>query len=135
VDASNGACSNLGPGTEAQPYCSIGAAMAAHKGPGITIVVKPGVYREQLTVGASGAAGSPYVIQGRGPGVVIDGADNYANTALWVRSVGNTFVAASVAWTAKQVTVDGARLVPATGTPDAMPVELVPVGERPRACT
>ena len=121
VDAVNGLCSNAGAGTEAQPYCSIAAALSAHNGPGVTIVVKPGVYREQVTIPASGAAGSPFVIMASGPGVVIDGADNYANTALWVRSVGNTFVAASVAWTAKQVTVDGARLVPATGTPDAMP--------------
>jgi hypothetical protein len=121
VDASNGACSNLGPGTEAQPYCSIGAAMAAHKGPGITIVVKPGVYREQLTVGASGAAGSPYVIQGRGPGVVIDGADDFANAALWTPAAGTTFLASSVVWAAKQVYVDGVRLAASSAAPDAMP--------------
>jgi parallel beta-helix repeat protein len=122
VDAVNGSCSNAGAGTEAQPYCSIAAALAAHSGPGVTIVVKPGIYREQVTIPASGASGSPFVITASGPGVVIDGADNYANTALWVPAGGTTFVAASVAWTAKQVTVDGARLVPTTNTPATMPV-------------
>jgi parallel beta-helix repeat protein len=121
VDASNGACSNAGPGTEAQPYCTIAAAITAHKGPGITIVVKPGIYREQVTVNASGLSGSPFVLQGQGPGVVIDGSDDFANTALWAPWLGTTFVAASVTWSPKQVYVDGARLALSAATPDAMP--------------
>ena len=122
VDALNGVCSNAGAGTEAQPYCSIAAALAAHNGPGVTIVVKPGIYREQLTIPASGAAGSPFVIMASGPGVVIDGADDYKNTSLWAPSLGGSFLAASVTWTAKQVTVDGARLAPTTNAPGTMPV-------------
>src|SRR5207247_963506 len=43
VDTSNPACSDLGPGTEAQPYCTISAALADHAGPGTAIIVKPGV--------------------------------------------------------------------------------------------
>jgi len=121
VDAQNGACSNSGPGTEAQPYCTISAALAAHKGPGITIVVKPGIYREQVTVPASGAAGLPFVFQAQGPRVVIDGADDFANVALWTPSLGTAFVAAGVTWTPKQVYVDGARIAATTSTPDAMP--------------
>src|SRR5262249_22250589 len=121
VDARNGACSSAGPGTEAQPYCTISAALAAHKGPGITIVVKPGVYREQVTVPASGAAGLPFVIRAQGPGVVIDGADDFANTSLWTPSRGTAFVASGVTWTPKQVFVDGARLASTTAAPDAMP--------------
>jgi parallel beta-helix repeat protein len=122
VDGVNGLCSDAGVGTEAQPYCSIAAALAAHKGPGITIVVKPGIYREQITIPASGAAGSPYVIMASGPGVVIDGSDDYKNTALWAPSLGGSFLAASVTWTAKQVIVDGVRLVPTTNAPGTMPV-------------
>ena len=121
VDAVNGTCSNAGAGTEIQPYCSIAAALAAHSGPGVTIVVKPGFYREQVTIPASGAAGSPFVIMASGPGVVIDGSDDYKNTSLWAPSLGGSFLAASVTWTAKQVVVDGNRLVATTNTPDLMP--------------
>src|SRR5262245_8028088 len=63
VDAQSGTCSSAGPGTEAEPYCSIAAAMAAHKGAGITIVVKPGIYREQLTIPTAGLPGAPFVFQ------------------------------------------------------------------------
>jgi pectin methylesterase-like acyl-CoA thioesterase len=101
VDGANGTCSNTGAGTELQPYCTIAAAMAAHNGPGVTIIVKPGIYREQITVNASGAAGSPFVLQASGPGVVIDGSDDFSNTALWVSSGGGTFLAASATWTVK----------------------------------
>ena len=122
VDAVNGACSNAGAGTEAQPYCSIIAAVTAHKGAGITIIVKPGIYREQVTVPASGVSGSPFVIQASGPGVVIDGSDDYKDTALWTPSLGGSFLASSVLWTAKQVIVDGARLDTTTKAPGTMPV-------------
>ena len=121
VDGANGTCSNTGAGTELQPYCTIAAAMAAHNGPGVTIIVKPGIYREQITVNASGAAGSPFVFQASGPGVVIDGSDDFSNTALWVSSGGGTFLAASATWTVKQVFVDGVALTASTNTPSTMP--------------
>ena len=54
VDNQSGACSDAGSGTELAPYCTINAAMAAHRGPGITILVKPGIYREQVTISAGG---------------------------------------------------------------------------------
>src|ERR1044071_8481987 len=57
-------CSDTGPGTQAQPYCTISAALAAHHDAGTTINVLPGVYREQVTVPGSGASGSPVVLQG-----------------------------------------------------------------------
>jgi parallel beta-helix repeat protein len=121
VDGANGTCSNTGAGTELQPYCTIAAAMAAHNGPGVTIIVKPGIYREQITVNASGAAGSPFVFQASGPGVVIDGSDDFSNTALWVSSGGGTFLAASATWAVKQVFVDGVALTASTNTPSTMP--------------
>ena len=121
VDALNGSCNNTGAGTAAQPYCSITAAMTAHKGPGITIIVMPGIYREQVTVPASGAAGSPFVFQASGPGVVIEGSDDFANPAMWAASAGTSFLAASVTWTPTQVFVDGARLTVTTSAPGTMP--------------
>src|SRR4029079_6902892 len=75
VDQASASCSPTGPGTEAQPYCTITSALNAHNGPGITIRVKPGTYREQVTVLASGASGSPFVIETVGTGVIVDGAD------------------------------------------------------------
>src|SRR5262245_22550325 len=76
VDNGSASCSPAGPGTEAQPYCTISAAVAAHSGPGIEIIVKPGIYRETVTVPASGSAAGNFVIRASGPGVVVTGADD-----------------------------------------------------------
>src|SRR5207247_2052369 len=57
VSNTSSACSDAGPGTQAQPYCSITAALAAHHDPGTRILVAPGRYRAQLTLPASGASG------------------------------------------------------------------------------
>ena len=122
VDAQSSTCNSAGAGTEAQPYCTIAAAMAAHKGAGITIIVKPGIYREQVTVPASGVSGSPFVFQASGPGVVIEGSDDFSNTGLWAPGTGaNEYVAASVTWTPTQVFVDGVRLAATTNAPGTMP--------------
>jgi hypothetical protein len=121
VDNQSATCSNAGVGTEAQPYCTIGAAVAAHNGPGVTIIVKPGVYREQVTVPASGAAGSPFVIRAQGPGVVVDGADDFSGTGLWTLSTGSVYLASTVTWNPLQVFVDGARLTPSTSAPGSLP--------------
>ena len=121
VDALSGTCNNSGAGTEAQPYCTINAAITAHKGAGITIIVKPGVYREQVTVNASGVSGSPFVLMASGPGVIVDGSDDFSNTSLWVAGSGSEFLAASVTWTPTQVFVDGARLAPTTNALGTMP--------------
>ena len=107
-------------GTQTAPYCTITAAMTAHKGPGITILVAPGVYREQVTVPVNGAAGSPFVFQASAPGVVIDGSDDFSSPALWAASTGS-YLAATVTWAPKQVFVDGARLTVTTNAPGTMP--------------
>ena len=107
-------------GTQAAPYCTINAAMTAHKGPGITIMVAPGIYREQVTVPVNGAAGSPFVFQASAPGVVIDGSDDFSSPALWAASTGS-YLAATVTWAPKQVFVDGARLTVTTNAPGTMP--------------
>ena len=121
VDNQSAACSDLGPGTEAAPYCTINAAMAAHRGPGITIMVKPGIYREQVTISGAGVAGSNFVFQASGPGVRVDGSDDFSNAGLWAAATGTTWLAAGVTWGPLQVFVDGARLTPSTATPDLLP--------------
>jgi len=123
VDASHPSCSPAGPGTIDSPYCTISAAAAAQGGPGTTIIVRPGVYREQVTVGASGVAGDPFVIRASQPGVVLDGADLYSGTSRWTPFQGTVHVASGVTWPPHQVHVDGVRLVAATGAPEAIPAQ------------
>src|SRR5512145_2182460 len=76
VDNQHPGASSSGPGTESQPYSTILAAVTVRKGPGITILVSPGSYPEQISVPASGSAAAPYVIRANGPGVVLEGADD-----------------------------------------------------------
>jgi parallel beta-helix repeat protein len=121
VDGSSASCSSSGPGTEAQPYCTISAALAARGGPGVTILVKPGNYREQVTVPVSGTSGAPLVIQALGSPVVIDGADDFSSTALWTLYSGDVWRASSVTWTPLQAFADGARLTPSTASPASLP--------------
>ncbi len=121
VDNSSGACSNSGPGTEAQPYCTISAALSARKGAGTTIYVKPGTYRETVTAPSSGTAASPYVIKALGGPVIVDGADDFSSAPLWSLYSGNVYRASSVSWTMKQVFVDGARLQSSTAAPGSLP--------------
>jgi hypothetical protein len=120
VDNSGSSCSDVGPGTEAQPYCTISAAVAAHHGAGTTIIVKSGVYPEQVTIPASGSAGSPFVIQGVG-GPVVDGCDDFSAAPNWVQINANVFLAAGVTWSPSQVFLDGARLVAAAVAPTDLP--------------
>ena len=137
VDNQSLTCSPSGPGTEAQPYSTIAAAVAARKGPGVTIVVRPGVYREQIMVPASGAQDAPYVIRAQGPGVVLEGADDFTDEGLWTQPVlvvavpGTTnrralldtdaWLAPGVTWEPQQVFVNGRRLTRSTVAPNVMP--------------
>ena len=121
VDQASASCSPTGPGTEAQPYCTITAALNAHNGPGNTIRVKPGTYREQVTVPASGASGSPFVIETVGTGVIVDGADSYSTPASWVLLSGNVYRAAAVTLPPNQVFKNGTRLTPSTAPPASLP--------------
>ena len=118
VDGADPGCSDTGPGIEGTPYCTITAAAAARGGSGTTILVKPGIYREQVTVPFSGAAGSPFVFQALGAGVVVDGADDFSSPTQWTPPFANTvYLAATVTWVPMQVFVDGARLTPSTALP------------------
>src|SRR5580765_7920171 len=61
VDNTSGKCSDTGLGTQEKPYCTIGAALAAHRDSGVTIVVRGGPYREKVVIGASGSGNGPIV--------------------------------------------------------------------------
>ena len=115
-------CSNSGPGTPQVPYCSILSAATARGGPGVTLLVQPGTYREQVTLPASGLPSSPFLIKAVGPGVIVDGSDSFSNPAQWTNYTGQVWLAAAVNWIPTQVFVDGARLAPV----DVLPEFLTP---------
>ncbi len=122
VDNTSPSCSNSGPGTQGIPYCTISGALTARPGPGNTFLVKPGTYREQVSVPSSGSPTNPIVIQATAPGVVVDGADSFENAAQWTQVPGtNVWLAASVNWPPVQVFGDGQRLVPTTVAPESLP--------------
>ncbi|MCW6005386.1 right-handed parallel beta-helix repeat-containing protein [Micromonospora sp. CPCC 205371] len=82
VQATSASCSDSGPGTAAQPFCTISAA-AAIVTAGQTVEIGTGTYRERVTIPRSGTPGQPITFRmapvgGRelaGPtaGFVIDG--------------------------------------------------------------
>jgi parallel beta-helix repeat protein len=121
VDITNPAASASGPGTEAQPFSTISAAINVQKGPGTTILVKPGTYREMVTINASGSSGNPFVIQAFGSPVIVDGADDLSATSKWAAYSGNIYVASSVNWGPMQVFIDGVRLTASTASPAFLP--------------
>jgi parallel beta-helix repeat protein len=86
VDGSNAACSDSGPGTAAQPFCTIGAAVP-HAGAGQTVQVAGGTYPEDVKVSASGAPGAPITFQAApGAAVTLTGkTDGFTLTnASWI---------------------------------------------------
>jgi parallel beta-helix repeat protein len=69
-------CSDLGNGTQAQPYCTINKAAGVATS-GQTVLVASGTYAEKATVSHSGLAGSPIVFQpAPGASVTVTGAAN-----------------------------------------------------------
>ncbi len=60
---------------------------------------------------------NPFVIRGQGPGVVVDGADDFSSAAKWFPYSGGVFLASGVNWSPLQVLVDGVRLVPSSAAP------------------
>lgn len=109
VDQAHPNASLLGPGTQKKPYSTIMAALTARRDSGSWFLVKSGTYRERISFPASGTSNSPIVIRALG-NVVLDGADDFADNALW-SSIGNgVWLAAGVSWTPEQVFADGVRL-------------------------
>jgi len=125
VNAGADSCSSVGLGTVSQPYCTISAALAAHHTAGTQILVLPGVYREQVTLPASGAPGAPITIQALAQDdqpVVIDGSDDFSDPSLWTLYSGTVWVATSVTWSPSQVFADTTRLKVSAASPDSLPV-------------
>ena len=121
VNARNPWSSNTGPGTALRPFRTITAAVAARGGPGVTILVSPGIYREQVPIGTSGEVGNPFVIRAAGHGVVVDGADALNAESDWIQFSGNVWLAPEVDWSPNQVFGDGARLTASTASPAGLP--------------
>jgi parallel beta-helix repeat protein len=76
VDQAHDNCSNAGPGTASQPFCSIGAA-AARTTAGTTVLVSSGTYVEQVSV-RSGAAGNPVTFRAAPGATPVVRGGNYA---------------------------------------------------------
>jgi parallel beta-helix repeat protein len=108
-------CSNTGPGTEEQPFCTISAALTKVGGPGTTIFVKAGTYREQVTVPVSGASGDPLAIRTLGE-VIIDGADTLTQASFWSQYSGDVWLT-PIAWSPVQVILNGNLMTPSTDDP------------------
>jgi len=63
------------PGTDPQDPLKTIQRAADLSQPGDLILIRPGVYRESVTVPSPGAASQPIVFRGSAPGAVLDGAD------------------------------------------------------------
>jgi len=89
VDAGRGLDTN--PGTMADPFATIQAGAEA-AGPGDTVHVLPGVYREQVVPPRGGAPGAPLRFQAEGAGVVLDGSDPAIEAGVsWTDAGGGLF--------------------------------------------
>src|SRR5262249_3642467 len=99
----------------------ISAAVSAQANPGNTVFVKPGIYREQVSVPRSGLPGSPFVIQATGPGVTVEGADDFSNPDVWNFVTGDVWLAPTINWSVQQVFVDGTRLTLSIADPGFLP--------------
>lgn len=77
VDGSNPNCSNSGPGSSSQPYCTIqkGASVATA---GTTVHVAAGTYAENVSPWNSGSAGAPIVFSAAS-GVTVTGTPAGSN--------------------------------------------------------
>jgi parallel beta-helix repeat protein len=60
VDNGNPSCSDTGPGTQSQPFCTMGHAAGVAVA-GNTVIVSAGTYTENVTVANSGSPDSPIV--------------------------------------------------------------------------
>ena len=120
VDPSHPASSDFGPGDAAAPFRTLSAAVAAKSGPDVTILVRPAVYRERVIIGASGRPGHPYVLRADGPGVRIEGTEDFAFALLWAPFIGDVWLTTAATWRPVNVFADNLRLTPSTSAPSAL---------------
>ena len=86
VDGSSASCSDSGPGTAAQPFCTISAAVP-RAGAGQTVQVAGGTYAEDVKVSSSGNPGAPIAFTAApGAAVTLTGkTDGFTLTnASWI---------------------------------------------------
>ncbi|MEU7840546.1 PKD domain-containing protein [Micromonospora sp. NPDC049114] len=129
-------CSDQGPGSEAAPFCTIGAAAAVVTA-GTTVYVDAGLYAERVTVTRSGTpeasiafiartSGASVTLVGPTAGLVVDGQHdihiegfNVSGAAdvpaLDLRNASNILVAGGRFTMAAVATVPAIRLVDVTG--------------------
>jgi hypothetical protein len=109
----NAAAACPGSGTLTAPYCTIGGAAAVATAPGDVINVAAGIYREQVSPPASGAAGLPITYRGAA-GARIYGTLSLSGAGLWTLSSGTTHATPyNPPTNPAQVFVDGNALVAA----------------------
>jgi parallel beta-helix repeat protein len=106
----NAAAACPGSGTTLAPYCAIASA-ASVAAPGDVVNVAAGIYREQVTPPASGAAGLPIAYRGA-VGAKIYGTNSLSGAGLWTLSSGTIFATPyNPPTNPRQVFIDGVGLV------------------------
>lgn len=112
------ACSDTGPGTSEQPFCTIGAAAAVVTA-GQTVEISGGTYPERVTITTSGTPDQPIIFRaaptggptlvGANAGIVVDGQHDIRIERIRVnRPLG---VPALVLRNSSDITVDGGSYV------------------------
>jgi parallel beta-helix repeat protein len=113
VDGADPFCSD---GAGGGPLCTISAGAALARA-GDTVVVRPAVYREQVTVARTGAPGFDLTFRASGPGVLISGTRDVSDPAAWSPSTTHAWSRSYAPASAPtQVWLDGASMPAA---PDA----------------
>ena len=67
VSTNGSVCDDTGPGTEAEPFCTITAAAATATTPGDTVLIEPGTYGGEVQITASGTAADPITFEAASP--------------------------------------------------------------------
>jgi parallel beta-helix repeat protein len=106
-------CSPSGPGTQAQPFCTISQA-AAVAASGQTVLVSSGTYTENVTPANSGVAGSPITFQAApGATVTVTGATHAftVSSRSWITISGFTVTGTTSSgiylWNSSNITLSG----------------------------
>jgi parallel beta-helix repeat protein len=92
VDKGNASCSDTGPGTATQPFCTISAG-ATRVTPGQTVQVASGTYPERVVVSSSGSSTAPITFTSApGATVTVTGQANgfYISNKSWITITGFT---------------------------------------------
>ena len=98
------------PGTDpASPLRTIQRAADLSQ-PGDLVLIRPGVYRESVTVSRSGTSAQPVVFRGTDPGAVLDGADGTINAGVAWTPVGSGVYAYAAGFPTGHVVSDQGRL-------------------------